>query len=230
MLDLVMVHEGQPVTTSRLVADKFGRRHADVLNTVKNIECSIEFNERNFSSVEYTDAKGEKRPEYILTKDGFTFLVMGFTGKQAAAFKEEYIEAFNAMEKALKEQQEIDLTSRLNAILEDRIEKAVTKALHKINNPEEKQEEKPRTHLHALLSEAGLSMKELCEELDVKSSSFHYRLNKGHIHLFDYFYIHLRTGKSLDELLLRDPLYQPIARKVEKLIYDKIGAFAVIQA
>ncbi|EBA6490188.1 Rha family transcriptional regulator, partial [Salmonella enterica] len=51
--------------------------------------------------VEYIDAKGEKRPMYEMTKDGFVFLVMGFTGKKAAAFKEAYIAEFNRMEAEL---------------------------------------------------------------------------------------------------------------------------------
>lgn len=70
------------------------------------MECSPEFNERNFAPVGYKDAKGEIRPAYRLTRDGFAFLAMGFTGKKAAAWKERFLEAFNAMEAALLRQRQ----------------------------------------------------------------------------------------------------------------------------
>ena len=70
------------------------------------MECSPEFNERNFAPVGYKDAKGEIRPAYRLTRDGFAFLAMGFTGKKAAAWKERFLEAFDAMEAALLRQRQ----------------------------------------------------------------------------------------------------------------------------
>ena len=62
-------------------------------------------NALNFERVDYKDAKGEKRQMYNVTKDGFMFLVMGFTGKQAAAIKEAYINAFNQMADTLQSSQ-----------------------------------------------------------------------------------------------------------------------------
>jgi len=90
-----------PQTTSLNISAVFQRPHKDVLNSIKQLSCSIEFNRRNFSPVKYTDKKGESRPMYEMTRDGFFFLVMGFTGAKAAAFKEAYIEAFNQMESDL---------------------------------------------------------------------------------------------------------------------------------
>jgi Rha family phage regulatory protein len=84
------------------LAEHFGKRHQDVLRKIQNLGCSKKFNERNFAPVEYQDAKGEMRPAYDLTRDGFTILAMSFTGKPAMAWKEKYIAAFNAMERALK--------------------------------------------------------------------------------------------------------------------------------
>ena len=100
-LELVTVNNGQPVTTSQAVAEKFGKSHSVVLRALRNIDCSEEFSRCNFASVEYTDKKGELRPMVEMTKDGFVFLVMGFTGKQAAKFKEDYINEFNRMATAL---------------------------------------------------------------------------------------------------------------------------------
>lgn len=101
-IDLIEVKNGQAVTSSLVVAEYFGKAHKDVLRAIKSLDCSGLFNQRNFAPVEYVDKKGEKRPMYYLTRDGFTFLVMGFTGKVAAQFKEAYINAFNEMEEMLR--------------------------------------------------------------------------------------------------------------------------------
>ena len=97
----IMERDGALMALSREVAKNFGKQHKDVLRAIRNLECSDDFNERNFAPVEYLDAKGEKRTEYGMTRDGFSFLVMGFTGRQAAQWKEQYIAAFNEMEKRL---------------------------------------------------------------------------------------------------------------------------------
>lgn len=94
---LVMESNGQPVTTSLKVAEHFGKRHKDVLRKIGAMECSPEFNERNFAPVEYVDSKGERRPAYEMTKNGFIFLAMSLSGRKAAAIKEAYIKAFDWM-------------------------------------------------------------------------------------------------------------------------------------
>ena len=99
---LVLVDSGKLFTTSLIVAEVFEKNHKDVLKAISNLECSAEFNERNFAPVEYLDAKGESRPSYNLTRDGFSMLVMGFTGKKAMAWKEKFLEAFNMMETRLR--------------------------------------------------------------------------------------------------------------------------------
>lgn len=99
--DLIVV-DGQITTTSLQIAEHFGKAHNLVLRTIRNLECSREFNQCNFAPVEYLDAKGEKRPCYRITRDGFVFLAMGFTGKEAAQWKEAYITAFNKMEVELR--------------------------------------------------------------------------------------------------------------------------------
>ena len=95
------VREGKVVVSSRDVADKFGKLHKDILKAVKNLDCSTSFTERNFAPSEYTDSTGRKLPEVLMTRDGFTFLAMGFTGAKAAQFKEAYIAEFNRMEAEL---------------------------------------------------------------------------------------------------------------------------------
>lgn len=97
----ITIVNGQAVTSSLAVADYFTKRHDDVLKRIRALECSPEFTARNFAVSEYTDATGRKLPCYQITRDGFAFLAMGFTGKRAARFKEAYINAFNQMEKQL---------------------------------------------------------------------------------------------------------------------------------
>lgn len=93
--------KAEAVTTSMNVAEVFGKQHKNVLQDIRNLDCSEEFTRLNFQPSEYTDSTGRKLPMYTITRDGFTFLVMGYRGKKAAKFKEEYIKAFNRMEKEL---------------------------------------------------------------------------------------------------------------------------------
>lgn len=104
MQDLTIVFENnnEAVTSSRLVADYFHKRHDTVIRAIENLNCSKEFNRHNFAEITYTDSRGRKQPEYLMTKDGFTILAMGFTGAKAMQFKEAYINAFNKMEHLLK--------------------------------------------------------------------------------------------------------------------------------
>lgn len=107
--ELVENRNGVPMTSSKTVAEVFGKDHGKVLRAIRNLECSEEFNQANFGFVQYADAKGEMRPAYAMTRDGFSYLVMGFTGKKAAQWKERFIEAFNIMEAKLKENNLVDL-------------------------------------------------------------------------------------------------------------------------
>lgn len=96
-VEFVSIDGGEPRTTTLAVAKKFGKRHTEVLRAARNIDCSDDFRQRNFASADYIDAQGKKRQMFSMTKDGFVFLVMGFTGKAAAEFKEWYINEFNRM-------------------------------------------------------------------------------------------------------------------------------------
>lgn len=87
---------------SRFVAQFFDKRHDDVLKSIRNLDCSDEFRLRNFAESSYKNEQGKRQPCYAMTKDGFTFLVMGYRGKKAARFKEMYIRRFNEMEQYIK--------------------------------------------------------------------------------------------------------------------------------
>ena len=98
---------GTPMTTSLLIAEACGKVHKNVLRDIDNLECSEEFTALNFEPcIKIRElANGVKKQDryYNITRDGFTFLAMGYTGKKAAEFKEKYIAAFNAMEQQLKQ-------------------------------------------------------------------------------------------------------------------------------
>ena len=95
------------VTDSRRVAKHFKKRHADVLRAYDGIQCSPEYRERNFALTmeDVPGPKGAVRQERIIrmTKNGFMFMVMGFTGKEAARIKEAYINAFDKMAEQLQQ-------------------------------------------------------------------------------------------------------------------------------
>ncbi|WP_257929681.1 phage regulatory protein, Rha family [Campylobacter lari] len=95
------VANDQVTTTSLSVAAVFNKRHDNIIAKINELPQD-EFNALNFKAVEYKDKKGELRPCYNLTRDGFSLLVMGFTGEKAYKFKVEFIKAFNEMEKCLK--------------------------------------------------------------------------------------------------------------------------------
>ncbi|EFE8778554.1 peptidase [Escherichia coli] len=107
----ITIINGRVVTTSLAVSNYFTKRHERVLDRIRNLECSAEFTEHNFVFSEYTDVSGRKLPCYQITRDGFAFLAMGFTGKRAARFKEAYINAFNQMERSLSGAGAADMSS-----------------------------------------------------------------------------------------------------------------------
>ncbi len=102
----VSIHDGRAVTTSQAVAEFFGKQHKNVIQKIETLDCSPEFASAEFSAhVKNIQAGAVNRDSkyYEMTKDGFVFLVMGFTGKRAAAFKEAYIAEFNRMEAQLRQ-------------------------------------------------------------------------------------------------------------------------------
>lgn len=103
----VTVIDGRPMTSSLDIANRFDREHKSVLRAIAKLECSPEFSQRNFAPAEFLDAQGKRRPAYRITRDGFAFLAMGFTGKEAARWKEAYINAFNIAE-AKAQQETVD--------------------------------------------------------------------------------------------------------------------------
>ncbi len=111
----------QPMASSLDVAEGFGKRHDNVIQTIESLECSKEFTRLNFQVSKYKDKSGKLNKSYQMTKDGFVFLTMGFSGKRASEFKEAYINAFNHMQNKLIEQQQKDIGEqyRLRGVPQD---------------------------------------------------------------------------------------------------------------
>lgn len=110
--NLCEIKESRVVTTSLRVAEIFGKEHKRVLQSIRELECSADFRKHNFvltlKDRELHGSVARQDPYYLITRDGFMFLVMGFTGKTAAKFKEAYIRAFNEMEAKLRRRQEAE--------------------------------------------------------------------------------------------------------------------------
>lgn len=135
--------QGQDVTTSLIVAEVFGKRKADVLRDIRNLHCSPEFKERNFAlmvSINELPQGGAQKSEYYqMTKDGFSFLVMGYTGDKAGKFKEMFINEFNKREMMLKSDDYI--LARSQEILHNRLqlaEQQLSQAKEKISKQDNK--------------------------------------------------------------------------------------------
>lgn len=100
---IVTIQGDHPTTNTLIIADHFGKSHKNILQSLRALmaDCSEDFNRLNFQPVDYYDSKGEKRPMYEITRDGFMLLSMGFTGTNATRLKIAFIEEFNRMEAAL---------------------------------------------------------------------------------------------------------------------------------
>lgn len=109
MKELISIknHEGEMVVTSREIAENFEKDHKNVIRDIENLigQLKIEHTPKYFIQAEYQHEQNKQTyKEYLLTRDGFTLLAMGFTGSKAIEWKLKYIDAFNKMEQALKEQ------------------------------------------------------------------------------------------------------------------------------
>ena len=107
----VTVENGQVVVSSRDVAEKFEKQHKDVLETIRLMTAENSALLSMFFLSEYTTVQNKKLPMYLMNRDGFSLLCMGFTGAKALEWKLKYIDAFNKMEKALTEQSTKPMTT-----------------------------------------------------------------------------------------------------------------------
>lgn len=139
MADLVFQNSnGNDVTTSLIVAQVFGKEHKNVVRDIENLSCSENFNRLNFERITYKDARNREQTAYEMTKDGFSFLVMGYTGAKAGEFKERFINEFNRREFLLKDDDYILMRSQ--QILQKRLEASEEKIKQLESQAEQQQE------------------------------------------------------------------------------------------
>ena len=127
MNDIILsTQNGEPVASSRDVAKRFGKEHKNVMQAVANLVAENSAAKSMFHPATFEN-RGKKYPMYLMNRDGFSLLAMGFTGKEAVQWKLKYIAAFNAMEKQLaaqhKEQravQDANIQDAIDRVIEAR--------------------------------------------------------------------------------------------------------------
>lgn len=129
MEELVIMHDQQAVTTSLKVAEVFEKEHKDVMKSIRNLtaqNCAVL---KMFVEDKYINSQNKQQPMYYMDRDGFTLLAMGFTGSKAMEFKLKYIEAFNKMEQAVRQElpqtpeEKLELTMQVASRLDKRVKK-----------------------------------------------------------------------------------------------------------
>ncbi|TIH13496.1 hypothetical protein D0S45_14375, partial [Marinifilum sp. JC120] len=100
VVELVM-ENNQPMASSLVVAELFEKQHKNVLRDINELEIPDDYRQLNFEPSSYLNKQNKEQPSFNMTRDGFSLLAMGFTGKKAMEWKIKFLEAFNAMEAKL---------------------------------------------------------------------------------------------------------------------------------
>ena len=107
MTDIILsTQNGEPVASSRQIAENFGKEHKNVMQAVANLVAENSAAKSMFHPATFEN-RGKQYPMYLMNRDGFSLLVMGFTGKAALEWKLKYIAAFNEMEKKLAQRPQL---------------------------------------------------------------------------------------------------------------------------
>ena len=124
MNDIILsTQNGEPVASSREVAKRFGKEHKHVLAAIRQILVAENSATKFFHKTAF-EYRGQRFPEYLMNRDGFALLAMGFTGKEAVTWKLKYIEAFNQMEKQLAAQHKDQ-----QAVQDENIQRAIDQVI-----------------------------------------------------------------------------------------------------
>ena len=108
MTDIILsTQNGEPVASSRQIAENFEKNHNHVLRDIDSLKKDVSNFGQMFFQVETPDSYGRPQRTYLMNRDGFSLLVMGFTGKAAMEWKLKYIAAFNEMEKKLAQRPQL---------------------------------------------------------------------------------------------------------------------------
>lgn len=157
-------HEERTVVSSLDIAETFEKEHRRVLQDIREIGCSEEFRLHNFVQSSYENSQGKQQPMFLVTRDGFVLLAMGYTGELAMRFKEAYIKQFNAMESALRGK----LIEREKGIA---VRQALTKALQQSTENERMHGHAYSTYTNVIYKVLfGMNAAQLREKYQIKAS------------------------------------------------------------
>lgn len=118
MTDIILsTQNGEPVASSRQIAENFGKEHKDTLESIRQILAAENSATKSMFYETTFENRGKQYPMYLMNRDGFTLLAMGFTGKAALEWKLKYIAAFNEMEKKLTEKPQLTRSQLLATAL-----------------------------------------------------------------------------------------------------------------
>lgn len=134
MGELVILKENKAVTTSLKVAESFGKRHRDVMRNISNLtaqNCAVG---KMFAKSTYLNKQNHEQPIYYMNRDGFSLLVMGFTGKKALEFKLKYIDAFNKMEDYIKKGDRLESNSKFKSAYIEMMRQQNENKAHQLRN------------------------------------------------------------------------------------------------
>lgn len=181
MKELVFNNKGNIVTNSLLVAEKFGKNHRDVLEAIDDIMKGVaEKSADLFQETQYTHHQNKQKYRmFIMNRDGFTLLVMGFTGKKALDFKLEYIEAFNKMEKSLLQQSQYHVPGSFAEALKLAYQQAEQIELQSLEL--KKQAPKVQYFDNVLQSDSTYNTNQIAKELGMSAVSLNRILCEMHV-------------------------------------------------
>lgn len=163
---------GQKMVSSRDVAKNFEKEHKDVLRAVENIKAQNCALTSMFFESTYTAGTGKAYPMYLMNRDGFSLLAMGFTGSKAMEWKLKYIQAFNAMERKLTTPESDDMIlSRAVLIANKKVEQLQSTNIQLV---QENAKLKPASdYAHAvLMSDEKLTVKQIAQNYGMTSQKF----------------------------------------------------------
>lgn len=184
MSEIILKEEnGQVLASSREVAEKFGKNHRDVLESIRNLTAENSAVKNMFIISQYINSRGRKYDEYLMNRDGFSLLCMGFTGKKALEWKLKYINAFNQMEEKLKLSIQLTEEEKYKLMLFSKDASEVAYAHNKLVEiataplVAEIKEQKPKVEYHddVLNKEGLITTTVIAKDLGFKSAT---KLNK----------------------------------------------------
>ena len=112
----LIIQNDKVVVSSRKVAEVYEKAHKHVLDSIRTILIDVSEAQPNFRLSEYKDSTGRSLPEYLMDRQGFSMLVMGFTGEKARRFTYQYTQAFEHMANQLKPQSQ-ELSPQLQVLI-----------------------------------------------------------------------------------------------------------------